>query len=36
MLKYSLIQYSINYSKTSGLLWEYYGDEPNNNLTDSE
>ena len=30
---YGLIEYSDNYSKTSGSLWEYYRDEPvlNNN-----
>ena len=33
---YSLIKYSDNYSKTSGSLWQYYRDEPNDNLTDSE
>ena len=33
---YSLIEYSDNYSKTSESLWQYYKDEPNDNLTDSE
>ena len=33
---YDLIEYSDNYSKTSGSLWQYYKDDPNNNLTDSE
>ena len=33
---YNLIQYSDNYSKTSGTLWQYHRDERNNNLTDSE
>ena len=33
---FNLIQYSDNYSKTSGTLWQYYRDERNNNLTDSE
>ena len=28
--------YSDNYSKASGGLWQYYRDELNNNLTDSE
>ena len=32
---YSLIEYSDNYSKTSRSLWQYYKDEPNDNLTDS-
>ena len=33
---YNLIEYIDNYSKTSGSLWQYYKDEPNNNLTDFE
>ena len=33
---YNLIQYSDNYSKTSGSLWQCYKDEPNDNLADSE
>ena len=36
MSMYSLIEYSDNYSTTSGSLWQYYKDEPNNNLADSE
>ena len=36
MPMYNLIEYSENYSKTSGSLWQYYKDDPNNNLTDSE
>ena len=32
----NLIEYSDNYSKTSGGLWQYYKDEPNYNLADSE
>ena len=36
MPMYNLIEYSDNYSKTSGSLWQYYKDEPNNNMTDSE
>ena len=31
-----MIEYSNNYSKTSGNLWQYYKDEPNGNLADSE
>ena len=31
---YNLIEYSDNYSKTLGSLWEYYKDKPNDNLTD--
>ena len=27
---YNLIEYRKNYSKTSGSLWTYYRDEPNN------
>ena len=33
---YNLIEYSGNYSKRSGSLWQYYKDEPNDSLTDSE
>ena len=33
---YNLIEYSDNYSKASGSLWQYYRDDPNDNLTDSE
>ena len=36
MPMYNLIEYSDNYSKTSGSLRQYYRDEPNDNLTDSE
>ena len=36
MPMYKLIEYSDNYSKTSGSLWQYYKDEPSDNLTDSE
>ena len=36
MPMYNLIEYSDNYVKTSGSLWQYYRDEPNNNLADSE
>ena len=35
MPTYNLIEYSDNYSKTSRSLWQYYRDEPNNNLADS-
>ena len=27
MPMYNLIEYSDNYSKTSGILWQYYSDE---------
>ena len=30
MPKYNLLEYSKNYSVTSGSLWNYYRDEPNN------
>ena len=33
---YNLIEYSNNYAKTSGSLWQYFRDEPNDNLADSE
>ena len=33
---YNLVEYSDNYSKTSGNLWQYYKDDPNDNLTNSE
>ena len=34
---YKLIEYSDNYSKISGSLWQYYRDEPDDNdLTGSE
>ena len=36
MPMYNLIEYIDSYSKTSGRLWQYYRDEPNDNLTDSE
>ena len=35
MSMYNLIEYS-NYAKTSGSLWQYYRDEPNNNLANAE
>ena len=36
MPMYNLIEYSDNYSKTSGSLWQYCSDETNNNLGHSE
>ena len=33
MPMYNLIEYSDNYSKTSGSLWQYYKDDPNDNIT---
>ena len=36
MRLYNLLENSDNYAKTSGSLWQYYRDEPNDNLADSE
>ena len=36
MPMYNLIEYSDNYSKTSGSLWQYYKDDPNDNIADSK
>ena len=36
MPMYNFIEYGDNYSKTSANLWQYYRDEPNDNLTNSE
>ena len=36
MPMYNLIEYSNNFAKTSGSLWQYYRDEPNDNLANSE
>ena len=37
MPMYNLIEYSDNYAKTSGSLWQYFSDEPDdNNIEDSE
>ena len=36
MPMYNLIEYSDNYSKTSGILSQYYKDDPNDNLANSE
>ena len=33
---YNLIEYSDNYSKTSGCLWQYYKDDPNDNIEQSK
>ena len=33
---YNLIEYSDNYVKTSGSLWQYFRDEPDDDLADSE
>ena len=36
MPMYNLIEYSNNCSKTFGSSWQYYKDEPNDNLANSE
>ena len=36
MAIYNLIEYSDNYSKTPGSLWQYYKDEINDNLANSK
>ena len=36
MPMYSLIEYSDSYSKISGSLWQYYKDDPNDSITQSE
>ena len=36
MPMYSLIEYSVNYSKSSESLWQYYKDDPNDNIENSE
>ena len=36
MPMYNLKEYSDNYAKTTGSLWQYFRDEPDDNLDDSE
>ena len=36
MPMYTLIEYSDNYAKTTGSLWQYFRDDPNDNLAESE
>ena len=36
MPMHNLIEFSDNYAKTTGSLWRYFRDEPNDNLGDSE
>ena len=36
MPMYNLLEYSKNYRKTTGSLWNYYGDEPNSDTDDNE
>ena len=33
---YNLIEYSDNYAKTTGSLWQYFRDDPDDDLEDSE
>ena len=35
MPMYNLLEYSKNYRKTTGSLWNYYRDEPNSNIGDN-
>ena len=36
MPMYNLIEHSDNYAKTSARLWQYYRDEPNDNIANSK
>ena len=36
MPMYNLIEYSDNYLKTSRSLWQYYTDDPNDDITEFE
>ena len=36
MPMYNLIEYSDNYAKTTGSLWQYFRDEPNDDIEDSK
>ena len=36
MSMYNLIEYRDNYAKTTGSLWQYFRDEPDDNIEDSE
>ena len=36
MPMYNLIEYSDNYAKTTGSLWQYFRDEPDDNIEDSK
>ena len=36
MPMYNLMEYSDNYAKTSGSLWQYFRDEPDDNIEDSK
>ena len=36
MPMYNLLEYSKNYQKTTGSLWNYYRDEPNSDTDNNE
>ena len=36
MAMYNVIEYSDNYLKTCGSLWQYYKNDPNDNITQPE
>ena len=36
MPMYNLVEYNDNYAKSTGSSWQYFRDEPNDNLADSE
>ena len=36
MLMYDLMEYSNNYSKASRSLWQYYGEEPSDNVENTK
>ena len=36
MSMYNFIEYRESYSKRTGSLWQYYRDDPNDNITQSE
>ena len=36
MLMYDLMEYSNNYSKGSRSLWQYYGEEPSDNVENTK
>ena len=36
ILMYDLVEYSDNYSKASGSLWQYYRDQPDDTIINSQ
>lgn len=36
MLRFNLIEHSNNYAKTSGSIWQYQKDDPNENIAASK